>query len=131
MNKNRIEIPSSLQHTRRVSTAIEKFLKEKRVNNSLLFDIRLCVEEAVKNAIIHGNRMDPRLKVTVDYWMENSSFNISVMDEGRGFDVDNIPDPTDERNLLKAGGRGVYLIKNLMDNVFYRENKLVMTKNLN
>jgi serine/threonine-protein kinase RsbW len=96
------------------------------------FDIRLCVEEAVRNAIVHGNHSDRKRSVKVDCRVENGAAIIEVEDEGAGFDYNNVPDPTKESNILKNSGRGVYLIKKLMDKVEFNKagNRIKMVKGL-
>ncbi len=79
--------------------------------------IKLCLEELVANALKHGNRFAPNKSVTVAYSVSESEVKISVVDEGEGFDLHTAPDPTQEQNMRKEGGRGVYLIKHFADSV--------------
>jgi serine/threonine-protein kinase RsbW len=97
------------------------------------FDIRLCIEEAVRNAMVHGNRSDKRLPVIVSYRVAAGLLTLEVEDRGEGFDYSSIKDPTEGSGLERNSGRGVYLIKKLMDSVSYNErgNKVTMTKRLN
>ena len=105
-------------------------LKEKGVNEEIIFDIHVGFEEALRNAMIHGNKEDPDKKVTIETEINENAVVICVEDEGKGFDPFDLPDPTSDENLLKESGRGVYLIKHLMDEVKYENGgrKLVMTK---
>lgn len=106
---------------------VEKFLH--RINSALHLDdgtmYRLLVActEAVNNAIIHGNKNDPRRKVTIRCIATNKSVTIRVKDEGAGFNSHNLPDPRDEKNLMKESGRGVFLMRSLMDKVIFRRLK--------
>ena len=127
-----MHIPSDITYVRKVSSEVENFLKKEDVDNFDIFDIRLCVEEAVKNAIIHGNKEDRNLKVKFSYKLKNCEFIFEIEDEGKGFDHTKVPDPTCEENLLKTGGRGVFIIGKLMDKVNYKENgtKIYMTKTI-
>jgi len=86
----------------------------------------------VRNAIVHGNRNDPAKSVTVTYWVDAGKVNIEVADEGAGFDYKNLPNPTAKENIMKNSGRGVYLIRRLMDRVEFNEagNVIRMTKHL-
>lgn len=84
-----------------------------------VFNIKLSLEEALVNAIKHGNKLNPKLSVKVDIKSDAKGLTISVKDGGRGFDFNAIPDPTVEKNMLKTSGRGVYLIKKLMDEVAF------------
>ena len=127
-----MEIPSDIKYIRRASKEIEDLLKSKRVDDSLVFDVRLCVEEAVRNAIVHGNKNNKKLPVFITYSFENGKIAIEVQDSGRGFNPGRVPDPTKKENLLKAGGRGVFLIHKLMDEVKYNNsgNKVFMVKSI-
>jgi serine/threonine-protein kinase RsbW len=127
-----IKVPSETGYLRKVSSGIEKSLASYKLGEEFLFNIRLCVEEAVRNAMVHGNRGDKDVHVLVSYWVRGGKLNIVVEDKGPGFDHANVPDPTKDENILKAGGRGVLLIRSLMDSVRYNEpgNKLKMIKML-
>lgn len=130
---SRIEIPSDIKYIREVSSKILKSLEPYNLNEGMLSDIRLCVEEAVRNSIVHGNLNDRKLPVTVDYGIETgNALIIDIADNGKGFDHNKVPDPTHEGNLLKGSGRGVYLIRKLMDKVEYNNkgNKIRLTKYL-
>ena len=85
--------------------------------------IMLTLSEAVNNAIIHGNNEDPEKKVIVKSQLnqDNQMLVISVEDEGDGFDLDEIPDPLKDENLLNEGGRGVYLIEQYADDLEFSE----------
>ncbi|MBL4586635.1 MAG: ATP-binding protein [Flavobacteriales bacterium] len=93
-----------------------------KVNEDYYGNILIAVTEAVNNAINHGNRQNPEKKVHLDFMGENSSLKFVVTDEGEGFDHENLPDPTDPANLEKISGRGVFLMRNLADEVEFSEN---------
>ncbi len=120
--KSLIIVPSEAKYIREVSSAIREALASCKVGADALFEIKLCVEEAVRNAMVHGNRSDKKKTVKVSYWVEKGSLNIEVEDEGDGFDPKAVPDPTKDDNLTKTSGRGVYLIKKLMDRVEFDSN---------
>jgi len=115
------EIASETASLKEASDRILSSLEGYRLNESLLFDIRLCVEEAVRNAVVHGNRSHRELTVRISYSVRPGACEILVEDRGKGFDYRKLPDPTTEENLLKPGGRGVYLMRTLMDRVEYNE----------
>ncbi|MFH0764605.1 MAG: ATP-binding protein [Candidatus Omnitrophota bacterium] len=125
-------VPSRIESIKKVSSKILDFLKPYGVSEETLFDIRLSTEEAVRNAIVHGNLSDKQLLTTVSYWIENGFISIEIEDEGVGFDRGVLPDPTTEENLMKSSGRGVYLINRLMDSARFNEsgNIITMTKRL-
>lgn len=125
-----IKIPSEIRRIKEVSSMVLKDLAPYHVDESRLFDIRLCVEEAVRNAIDHGNNHDRNLFVHIKYRIKNDEFIIEIEDEGKGFDHEAVPDPTSEENIMKGSGRGVLLIKHLMDRVEFGRtgNKITMAK---
>ena len=94
------------------------------------FAIRLALEEALTNAMKHGNKMAPNKSVFVKSTVDNATVTIEIEDEGDGFTLDALPDPTADENLGRASGRGVLLIKSFMDSAEYNEkgNRLVMSK---
>ena len=81
--------------------------------------IWLATQEALNNAIKHGNQMDERKMVDFSVKIENDEFRIIIKDEGKGFDVTSVPDPTKPENLLKTSGRGIFYMKSFMDHVEY------------
>jgi len=81
------------------------------------FAIRLAFEEALVNAMKHGNRMDPARKVTLAYRVSPECIQIRVRDEGTGFDPGGVPDPTTDENLQRPCGRGIMLMRSYMDRV--------------
>lgn len=80
-----------------------------------VFAIHLALEEALVNAIKHGNRMDPKKHITVEYAVTPERFDVSIADDGSGFCPDDVPDPRDAENLSKPSGRGLLLMKEFMD----------------
>ena len=84
-----------------------------------LFGIRMAVEEAVMNAIKHGNAGDISKKVYVTYRLEKDRFYAKIEDEGKGFCPADVPDPTADANLDKTSGRGVMLMKTFVDECEY------------
>jgi serine/threonine-protein kinase RsbW len=86
-----------------------------------LFGIRLALEEALVNAVKHGNRQDPAKTVGIRYQITSKEFLIEIEDEGRGFDPEGVPDPLNPENLERPGGRGVFLMRHYMSWVQYNE----------
>ena len=127
-----LKIPSDIKYIRRASSGILKWLHPRKLDDSTLFDIRLCVEEVVRNAITHGNNNDKGLKVLVSYWLEGDRLIIEIEDEGRGFDPGKVPDPTIEENIIKNSGRGFYIVRKLIDKMEFNDkgNKVRLTKYL-
>lgn len=81
--------------------------------------IWLATQEALNNAIEHGNKLDPSKMVEFSAKVSDGEFRLSVCDEGEGFDLSKVPDPTKPENLLKTSGRGIFYMKSFMDRVEY------------
>jgi serine/threonine-protein kinase RsbW len=86
-----------------------------------IFAVHLALEEAFLNAVKHGNRMDPTKKVQIDYTVDQEKVEISMTDEGPGFDPGRVPDPRVGKNLYRPEGRGLLLIRSYMHTVEYNE----------
>ncbi len=94
------------------------------------FSIRLAVEEAVSNAYHHGNQEGQHGNVDIRWSISDTEFVMEVRDQGDGFDVEDVPDPTDDENLEKPSGRGVLLIRTYMSAVEYQDGgrRVIMRK---
>ena len=82
-----------------------------------MFNVHLAFEEAMTNAIMHGNRSDPLKKVWLQCWVGTHEVRISIRDEGSGFDPDTLPDPRHPDNILTPSGRGILLIRHIMSQI--------------
>jgi serine/threonine-protein kinase RsbW len=89
-------------------------------------DVELALREALANAIIHGNHENPGKHVYVSCRCEPSEISLAIKDEGRGFDIEKIADPTAPENQGSIHGRGIYLMKALMDEVRFEEDGVVV-----
>jgi serine/threonine-protein kinase RsbW len=89
-------------------------------------DVEIALREALANAIIHGNREDARKQVHVSCRCASAGVSIIVRDEGQGFDINKVPDPTAPENIGSVHGRGIYLMKTLMDEVRFEEGGAVV-----
>jgi serine/threonine-protein kinase RsbW len=112
-------ISSDLGEARRVQDEIEEALQAARYGERDIFSIKLALEEALVNAIKHGNQMDPDKNVHVSYSVTPERFDIRIVDEGPGFNPDDVPDPTLPENLERCCGRGLLLIRKFMTEVSY------------
>jgi serine/threonine-protein kinase RsbW len=123
-------IPSDPAEARRVQEEIEHALKLNHYGDHDIFSIRLAVEEALVNAIKHGNQMDRTKKVRIAYRVHADRFDILIADEGGGFDPNEVPDPTRVENLERPCGRGLMLMRHYMNQVCFnaRGNSVCMTK---
>lgn len=100
-----------------VCTEILSELKAKDFSEEDIFAVHLAVQEAFLNAIQHGNGMDVSKKVKIDYSIDTDRVEISMSDEGNGFDPEGVPDPRVGENLYKIEGRGLLLMRSYMDEV--------------
>jgi serine/threonine-protein kinase RsbW len=104
-----------------VSKRILAQLEAKNFSREDIFAVHLALEEAFLNAIRHGNKMDPDKKIRVDYSVSLDKVEISMTDEGDGFDPSVVPDPRYGENLYKIEGRGLLLMRSYMDVVEFNE----------
>jgi serine/threonine-protein kinase RsbW len=98
-----------------------------------IFAVHLALEEALLNAIKHGNKMDPAKEIKIDYSVKADKVEITMTDEGSGFAPDAVPDPRCGQNLYKTDGRGLFLIRSYMDVVEFnkRGNRVRMVRHKN
>ena len=94
--------------------------------------VRLAVEELLTNAIIHGNRCDETKHIDIELHLDKDEMRITFTDEGEGFDVHALPDPTDPENIFKEHGRGIFLARFYMDELTYNDtgNSVFVRKHL-
>jgi len=116
-----IVIPSDPGEARGVQEQIEQLLVERQASDRDIFCIKLALEEALVNAIKHGNQMDRAKKVRIRYHVLSDRFECSISDEGPGFDPGEVPDPTAPENLERPCGRGLMLMRHYMSAVAYND----------
>ncbi len=123
-------IPSDPAEARQIQDEIERQLKASQYNDHEIFGIKLALEEALVNAIKHGNNMDRNKKVRVAYSVSTERFEVFIADEGTGFDPKDVPDPTAVENLERPCGRGLMLMRHYMSEVAFsaRGNSVCMCK---
>lgn len=119
----RLSIPSIPKYVSRIETFLN------RVNRSLCLDeilfnkLMISVTEAVNNAIVHGNRSNPAKKVVVTCEVLPGWLVVLVDDQGKGFRPESVRNPLTKENLLKESGRGIFLMRTLMDKVEFESGK--------
>lgn len=128
--KKRLKIKSSLKEIPPVIDDILANLKIKGLSDIILHDIKLVTEEALINAMKHGNNFTEELPVELGLVYFKNRVRITVRDAGKGYEYKKVPDPTLDENLGKGHGRGVFLIRELMDKVRFNKtgNKIEMVK---
>lgn len=126
MDSLKIQIPSLPENIRIVESFIDNVKDKFQIDDDIYGNIMIAVTESVNNAILHGNKADKSKNVTLAAVCEENILKFIVEDEGPGFDMSNLPDPTAPENLDKLGGRGIFLMKNLSDEVnFSNEGRTV------
>lgn len=117
----RLKIESRLSNLRLIENAIDEVTGAIGVKQDNYGKIMVAALEAVNNAVTHGNRSDPNKIVDVEIAFEDNGINITVTDEGEGFNPKSIPDPTMPENIEELSGRGVFLMTKLADSIKFNE----------
>ena len=99
----------------------EAFFSAHVEDDDVVYNLVLLTSEAVTNGIEHGNQFDPEKNVTLEFIVSGSAIEIVVEDEGPGFERGFVPDPLSEDNLFAFGGRGLFLLESLADDVKYED----------
>ena len=119
----RLVIPSQLDKLRGIEKTAEEIAKVQCLSEDQKDNLCIAVTEAVGNAIVHGNRKDKRKKVFVTFRIDQTTLQVEVQDQGLGFNPKLISDPLDPENVLKESGRGIFILRSLMDSVNFRFGK--------
>jgi serine/threonine-protein kinase RsbW len=112
-----LSIPSRLEEMHAVHALVREAVKEYGLSEELAHWLELTISESMINAIQHGNHLDPAKQATLKISSTGDILEIIVEDQGKGFALDTIADPTDAANLLKPCGRGILIIRSFMDEV--------------
>jgi serine/threonine-protein kinase RsbW len=125
-----VDLPSERGSNRKVTDELLEQLGVHGWSPSDIFAIHLAAEEAIVNAIVHGNKLDAQKKVHVECLVSDEVARIEVVDEGNGFDPANVPDCTQEERLEASSGRGVMLMRSFMTRIDYnaKGNGVVLEK---
>ena len=122
MNAINIQIPSLVENIRIVESFIDNARKKYDLNDDLYGNIMISVIESVNNAIVHGNKANKAKNVDLSLRLDDEQIRFIIQDEGNGFDFSNLPDPTAPKNLERTGGRGIFLMKHLADELNFKNN---------
>jgi len=116
-----ITIPSETSAGHEVQERIVGLMEEREYSMRDVFSMRLALEEALVNAIKHGNQLDPDKTVRVHCDIEQDRVYVEIEDQGPGYVPGDVPDPTLDENIERASGRGLMLIKSFMNRVEFNE----------
>jgi len=117
MDTINIQIPSLTENLRIVESFIDNVKEKFNLNDDIYGNIMVSVTESVNNAIHHGNGQDKSKNVSITLNLNDNQVRFLIQDQGKGFDFNNLPDPTAPDNLQKTGGRGIFIMRNLADEV--------------
>ena len=126
-----ISFTSKAENLNQVEVLINTVCKDYEVNEDYYGNILIALTEAVNNAIHHGNKSNPNKTVTLGFYTEGSILKFTIEDEGPGFDYQNLPDPTDPKNIEKPHGRGVFLMTKLADGIDFANEGAIVTMSFN
>jgi serine/threonine-protein kinase RsbW len=115
LKKINLKIKSDRSEILKFEKVLEKINSEFGLSQDRFINLQIATSEALVNAIVHGNKENPGKFVYIDIEFDNSIMIIKIKDEGKGFNLEEIPDPTKNNNLLKEHGRGIFIIKSLVD----------------
>ena len=116
-----LKLPSNSEAISAVENLVDEICLDLALNEDAYGNVLISVTEAVNNAINHGNKNQNSLIIELLVFDNSTEFCFSITDEGTGFDYKNLPDPTAPENILKENGRGVFLMRNLADEVVFEE----------
>lgn len=123
-------IPSTNAEAAKVQQEIIDAIEQQGYKREAVFAVRLALDEAMVNAVKHGNKSDPDKVVQVEFTLDDDSIVIQIEDQGQGFVPEELPDPTAEENRSRPNGRGVMLMRAYMTEVDFNErgNRVILTK---
>jgi serine/threonine-protein kinase RsbW len=114
-------ISSKVENLRLVEKLVDEISAQNNLSTEVYGNILISCIEAANNAITHGNKLDPEKNVTMKVIIKENTLTIITKDEGKGFDFNNIPDPTSPENIEKVSGRGVFLMGQLSDKLEFQD----------
>ena len=120
-NRGSIKLESELSSVDLVEAKAEGLAREAGFDDDTSSQIAMVVREAVINAILHGNQKDPSKHVRWSYELNDEALRFKIADEGPGLDPDTVPDPLAPENILRSSGRGIFLMRAIMDEVHFHQ----------
>jgi len=124
--KSQLCIPSDLKYLGDIKNFVNEILKYCKIPLYDGMNIHLSISECINNAIYHGNKQDLNKLVTIFAECRDGYLVFEISDEGEGFDYSDLPDPTSSVNIRKEGGRGLFIIRNLVDQISFKNNGSVI-----
>jgi len=112
-----LSLPSRIEAIDKAATAVAELVTRSGISEEEAFGIDMAVREAMANAVIHGNKLDETKLVEINVKSSLDSLEVSVHDQGQGFNPETVSDPTKEENILKSSGRGIFFMRNFFDEV--------------
>ncbi|HHU34633.1 MAG: ATP-binding protein [Bacteroidales bacterium] len=118
---HRYKIKSQIENLRIIEKAVDEITASNNINQDCYANIMVSVMEAVNNAMIHGNKLNPQKNVEIEIFVAIDFLQVTVKDEGTGFNPQNVPDPTNPENIQNVDGRGVFIMSKLSDEIEYNK----------
>lgn len=112
-----LKFPSRIETVGEAAAAVSDFMNRLGIAEDVAFGVDMAVREAVTNAVVHGNKLDDAKVVELKLRNTPAVLEITVQDQGTGFNPNDVPDPTKDENILKTSGRGIFFMRNFMDEV--------------
>jgi serine/threonine-protein kinase RsbW len=113
------EIPSDPEALPELEDLIVELAKKYNVPEDRLNGLALSFSEAASNSVVHGNKLDLNKKVKISVLVDETKMIVTIKDEGKGFNIDKVPNPTNPENLLKDNGRGIHIMRSFLDDLRY------------
>jgi serine/threonine-protein kinase RsbW len=130
----KLQVPSRIEHLDVVQALAERLASLAGYEEEETLDLGLAVREGAINAMKHGHEFDPALSVRVCFSTDESHFVVSIRDLGEGFEPEDAPDPTSPENILRTSGRGLLLMRSLVDQIEFQRHaqgmELILTRAL-
>ena len=117
-----LRFASRIEAVAEAAAAVSEFMIRTGISEDVAFGIDMAVREAVTNAVLHGNKLDSAKIAEVDLKKSSEGLEINVRDQGPGFNPNDVADPTKEENIMKTSGRGIFFMRNFMDQVDWSVN---------
>jgi len=112
-----LSLPSRIETVAKAANAVADFVSRSGISEEAAYGIDMAVREAVTNAVVHGNAQDEQKAVELTLKSSPEAVEITIHDQGEGFNPEAVPDPTEDENILKTSGRGIFFMRTFMDEV--------------